>query len=381
MSNGKISTYVDPEDMFADTRMSFGDHIEDLRTHLSRAVKSFIVAMIFALFIGKYVVMFIAAPVERQLKAFNERVGKQKAEEIKRLAKIGQLDAPSRIFNVRLNENQLRGILHLPPVPAPKHPPLLSNTIRGFENLLQELGVGEAIEHRNLGEDSNWVPLTLEIDDPRFKAAIVEEARSSDNTLKTFNVTEAFFVYFKVSMVTGLIIASPLIFYHIWAFIAAGLYPHEKKLVNVYLPFSLGLFLAGAAVCQFLVIPKAIEVLLSFNDWMGLEPDLRLSEWLSFALMMPLVFGVSFQTPLVMLFLNKIGLMDVSTFRDYRKIAWFVMAVFAAVITPTVDAFSMLFLWVPMGFLYELGIIMCAMQPQTPFDDVETPEAEEMVEV
>jgi sec-independent protein translocase protein TatC len=381
MSNGRISTQIDPEDMFADTRMSFGDHLEDLRTHLWRAVKSFLVAMVFALFIGKYVVMFIAAPVEQQLKAFNERVGAQKADDIKRLARTGQIDAPTRMLNVRLNENQLRTILHMPPLPKSERPPLLGSTIRGFENLLEGLGVGEAIEHRNLGDDSNWVALKLEIDDPRFKAAIVEEATSAGNTLKTFNVTEAFFVYFKVSMITGLILASPLIFYHIWAFIAAGLYPHEKKYVNYYLPFSVGLFLAGAAVCQFLVIPKAIEVLLSFNDWMGLEPDLRLSEWLGFAMMMPLIFGLSFQTPLVMLFVNKIGILDVSTFRNYRKIAWFLMAVFAAVITPTVDALSMLFLWVPMGFLYELGIILCAMQPQTPFEDVETPQAEEMVEV
>lgn len=128
-------------------------------------------------------------------------------------------------------------------------------------------------------------------------------------------------------------------------------------------------------------MPKAIDVLLSFNDWMGLEPDLRLNEWLSFALMLPLIFGISFQTPLVMLFLHKIGILDADAFRGYRKIAWFAMAVFAAVITPTPDAMTMLFLWVPMGFLYELGIILCAMQPQMPFEDVETPEAEEMVEV
>src|SRR5207253_7989750 len=141
-----------------------------------------------------------------------------------------------------------------------------------------------------------------------------------------------------------LIIGSPWIFYQIWMFVAAGLYPHEKKLVNVYLPFSVGLFLAGAAVCQFLVMPKAIEVLLSFNDWMGLEPDMRLNEWLSFAMMMPLIFGISFQTPLVMLFTDKIGILEADTYRSYRKIAWFVLAIFAAIITPTVDAVSMLFL-------------------------------------
>ena len=93
-----------------------------------------------------------------------------------------------------------------------------------------------------------------------------------------------------------------------------------------------------------------------------MSADLRLNEWLSFALMMPIVFGASFQTPLVMMFLHKIGLLSVQTFREKRRIAWFVMAVFAAVITPSVDAFSMLFLWVPMGALYELGILLCVYQ-------------------
>src|SRR5205823_3177156 len=157
--------------------------------------------------------------------------------------------------------------------------------------------------------------------------------------------------------ITGFILASPWIFYQIWAFIAAGLYPHEKRLVNVYLPVSLFLFLAGVAVCQFLVLPKAVEALLWFNEWLGLDPDLRLSEWLSFAIMMPVVFGISFQTPLVMLFAYRIGVVDIETFRNKRRLAWFLMAIFAAVITPSVDALSMLFLWVPMGFLYEMGIL------------------------
>ena len=155
----------------------------------------------------------------------------------------------------------------------------------------------------------------------------------------------------------------------------------KRPFVTVVSFYALGLFLAGAALCQFAVIPKAIEVLLSFNDWMGLEPDLRLNEWLGFAMMMPLIFGISFQTPLIMLFTDKIGIIEADTYRNYRKIAWFVLAVFAAVITPTVDALSMLFLWVPMCFLYELGIILAKLQPKTPFEDVETPESEEMVEV
>src|SRR5262249_39623466 len=121
--------------------------------------------------------------------------------------------------------------------------------------------------------------------------------------LSTMNVMEGFMVYIKVCAFTGLVISSPWVFWQIWAFVAAGLYPHEKKYVHRYLPISLGLFLAGVVVCEFMVIPKAIEALLWFNEWLGLEPDLRLNEWLSFALLLPLVFGLSFQTPMVMLFL------------------------------------------------------------------------------
>src|SRR5207244_12393335 len=96
-----------------------------------------------------------------------------------------------------------------------------------------------------------------------------------------------------------------------------------RRYVHVYLPVSLILFLAGIFMCEFLVIPKAIQGLLWFNEWLGLEPELRLNEWLSFAIMLPLVFGLSFQTPLVMLFLAKIGVLDGESFCRQRLLAWF----------------------------------------------------------
>ena len=152
--------------------------------------------------------------------------------------------------------------------------------------------------------------------------------------LATMGILESFMVYLKVAMVSGVVIGSPWIFYQLWLFIAAGLYPHEKKHIHLYLPFSLGLFLAGGALCEFLVMPKAVAGLLWFNEWLGLEPELRLNEWLGFAILLPLVFGLSFQTPLVMLFMAKFRLMDVDAFRRKRKIAWFVMAIIAGAVTP-----------------------------------------------
>jgi sec-independent protein translocase protein TatC len=182
-------------------------------------------------------------------------------------------------------------------------------------------------------------------------------------------------------MVVGLVIASPWVFYQIWSFIAAGLYPSEKRLVNVYLPFSLGLFLVGVFTCQFFVIPKAIEAMLWFNEYLGIQPELRLSEWLGFAIFMPVVFGVSFQTPLAMFFMEKIGLFSVDTYKSMRRVSWFLLAIFAAVITPTIDAFSMMLLWVPMCLLYELGIWLCQLTPRPPHEEWETSDSSEMVEV
>src|SRR6516165_5792691 len=119
------------------------------------------------------------------------------------------------------------------------------------------------------------------------------------------------------------------------------------------MPFSIGLFAAGVLVCQFLVLPSAVEALLGFNEWLGYEPELRLSEWLGFAVLMPLVFGLAFQTPLVMLLLQHVGMVRVEAYRGKRRFAWFILALFAAVASPSTDAYSMLLLWVPLCLLYE----------------------------
>jgi sec-independent protein translocase protein TatC len=178
-----------------------------------------------------------------------------------------------------------------------------------------------------------------------------------------------------------LIVSSPWVFWQVWSFIAAGLYPHEKRYVNLYLPISLGLFLIGIALCEWQVIPKAIGVMLEFNEWLNLEPDLRLNEWLNFAILLPLVFGLSFQTPLVMMFLAKFGILSVETFRAKRRIAYFVLIILAVLVLPTVDVFTCLLLWVPLCALYELGIWMAKWGTRSRGLDMDVPEPEEMVEV
>jgi sec-independent protein translocase protein TatC len=384
----------DPDDLFADTRMSFGDHIEDLRTHLWRAVKGFLVALVLSFCFGHIVLSYITSPVKEQLRVFYDRRVQNTMKELEHNQELQVLNQPTSFSLFVFRRDQLKAALEgasADQLKAYRRPILPSQEGKNPEDksLLERLGIGgdsKSPEDPNAEKVSpdNLVYLWGSHGEPLRETgtmlAAIREIGDFD-TMSTLNVQEAFMVWFKVCLVCGFVLGSPWIFWQIWTFVAAGLYPHEKRYVHVYLPISLGLFLAGVAICELFVIPKAIEALLWFNEWLGFKPDLRLNEWLGFAIFMPVVFGLSFQTPLVMLFLAKIGLVTVTSFQNKRRYFWFLMAVFAAVITPSTDALSMLFLWVPMSLLFELGIFLIKLSPQQPDLDVDAPDPEEMVEV
>ena len=120
-------------------------------------------------------------------------------------------------------------------------------------------------------------------------------------------------IWLKAALIAGLVLAGPWVFYQVWMFVAAGLYPHERQFVHVYLPFSIGLFLFGVFMSCFVFKP-ILSFFLGFNRSMGIDPEPRISEWLSFVLFLPLGFGLAFQLPIVMLFLERIGVFTVGTY-------------------------------------------------------------------
>lgn len=329
------------EDLFADTRMTFGEHLEELRKHLWRAVYGFLICLAGSLFIGRPVLRFIAAPVEEQMEEFYQR----------RVAAV-QADM----------EAQSKNILAL--------------------NQPKEVEIEEWVEPDG-PQSGRWLRKRLRIPPLEWSIALSEAQRLIGRRphLSTLSIEESFMAFFKVSIFCGLVIGSPWIIYQIWLFVAAGLYPHEKQFVYSYLPFSIGLFIAGVLICQFIVMPKAIGALLWFNEWLGMEPDLRFSEWLSFAILMPLVFGVSFQLPLVMMFLERIGVTTVAGYWGMWKINFFLLHVLAAVITPSIDIISMELLALPLFGLYVLGILLCKLNPHDRDLDLDVPESEEQVGV
>ncbi len=193
------------------------------------------------------------------------------------------------------------------------------------------------------------MPITIwhrTADDPRVRA-------------KGMGTQEAFVIYIKAAMLTGFVLASPMIFYELWMFVAAGLYPHERRYVHIFLPFSIGLFLAGALMAFFLAFPPVLGFLLNFNRILGIEPELRISEWLSFALFLPLAFGIGFQLPLVMLFLNRIGVVSVRTYLKQWRVAVLAIFISAMVLNPSPDIYSMCLLALPMSLLYFGGVALC----------------------
>ncbi|HWG46379.1 MAG TPA: twin-arginine translocase subunit TatC [Gemmataceae bacterium] len=390
-SNG---TPKDPDDFFSETRMTFGDHIEELRIHLWRAIAGFAVALFLSFFIGKAAVDFITAPVKQQLRAFYNRRVEKTMKDLQNDPNLMKVNEPTGFIKVYFRRDQLQAVLKNEPaekIDQIKRPLLVGDEKKTEESSTLDKLIGRTGDKEKPKDDeeivkmSDLVGLWMSHGEPLKETGLLQEATrivGDFDSMATLNVMEAFMVWFKVCMVCGFILGSPWIFWQIWMFVAAGLYPNEKKLVHVYLPVSLGLFLAGVLLCEFLVIPRAIEALLWFNEWLGLKPDLRLNEWLSFAIFMPLVFGLSFQTPLVMLFAARLGVVNADTFRNKRRYAWMGLAVFTAIITPTPDALTMMFLLVPMCLLFELGIWLIKMTPNEPDLDADVPDSsEEMIEV
>ncbi|MFO0966796.1 MAG: twin-arginine translocase subunit TatC [Gemmataceae bacterium] len=367
----------DPEDMFADSRMSFGEHIEDLRTHLLRALWGFLIFFVASFFIAPYVLRYIGQPVEDVLMEYYRNEYKEKREEMTARAEATGVREVMPV-NLMFRKRDLQDALGV--APSEKERKVLEDFLPGIREQFRRMGLEDWVEPKS--SDPELVSFPVFVDKLKMSFDLQDSLLTiNPPLLKTLSVQEAFVTYIWIAILTGLVLSSPWVFYQIWKFIAAGLYPHEKRYVHVYLPLSLTLFLAGVFICEFFVIPKAIEALLWFNKLIGMQPDMRLSEWLGFAIFMPLVFGVSFQTPIVMLFLERIGLVSVETYREKRKFAIFFLAVFAAVITPSTDIFSMEMLHIPMCLLYELGIIMCAWSPREKTFDGETEESEDLIEV
>lgn len=240
--------------------------------------------------------------------------------------------------------------------------------------------------------------------------------------LIVIGVTEGFMTYLQICVICALVAAGPWLIYQLWLFVAAGLYPNERKTITKYIPLSIGLLVTGVLFVYFVVLPMTLNFFLTFNSGIPLPPDLNdhrivqnaslpvrfpvlegdpadpppgsiwfnslesqlkiklpndlrvlpfssvnlidskftLDDYIGFVLTMMLVFGLAFQLPLVLMALVRVGLVEIEFLKKQRRIVYFIMTIVAAVIAPGDVVTTMVALLIPMFLLYELGIWLAA---------------------
>jgi sec-independent protein translocase protein TatC len=354
------------DDLFRNSTMTFGQHLAELRTCLVKSAIGLLIGFIIGLTVGGYVVQFIQRPLSRALTTYYQKESVERVEdEIQRREQSGHalpLTA-AQAENRVLNEKLLADEVYIDP-----------------KEMFQELKKAYPDQFKHVELPQPKTPASAEQPTSPDKEGLLRLFlwhRSEDDPrmrIKSLNAQEAFGVYVKASLLVGILAASPWIFFQIWNFVAAGLYPRERYYVHIYLPFSIGLFLLGAALAFFVVFEPVLKFLLSFNRSLGIDPDPRINEWLGFVLLLPVGFGLGFQLPLVMLFMERIGVFTVKNYLAQWRIAVLVIFAVAAVLTPP-DPTSMLLLAFSLTFLYFGGIVFCKLLPRhsNPFGDEPVP--------
>ena len=181
-------------------------------------------------------------------------------------------------------------------------------------------------------------------------------------------VVTPFFVPMKVTLLVAFVIALPFVLYQAWCFIAPGLYAHEKRLGLPLVVGSTVLFLAGMAFCYFFVFGTVFKFIAQFAP-KSITPAPDIEQYLAFVMSMFLAFGITFEVPVIVIVLVKLGIVDVAKLKEARPYVIVGAFVIAAVVTPP-DVVSQLMLAVPMCLLYELGIFLSRFVTKTRANEV-----------
>jgi sec-independent protein translocase protein TatC len=179
------------------------------------------------------------------------------------------------------------------------------------------------------------------------------------------DVTGSFFVPMKVTMLVAFLIALPVVMYQLWAFIAPGLYLHERKLILPLVISSYTLFLIGMAFAYFLVFPTVFKFMASYNAPLGAEMSTDIDNYLSFAM-------TTFLVPVVVVVLVRMGIVSLAKLREVRPYVIVGAFVISAIVTPP-DVLSQLLLAVPMTLLYELGLLIARLYVPKVTEEEATP--------
>jgi sec-independent protein translocase protein TatC len=396
------------DDLFEKSSMTFGEHLEDLRAAIAKSAIWVGVGLIAGFFFASSIVRYIQTPLELALTSYVENkeikkhetlIGKPLSQEMKDWI-IANDRISEDVYVDRDELHQVAGIVTQPPEPAA--PTALEPQSK--EKSLSETGspvetppsTADAANDKTVTKDAP--PVKAEITTTEESSSIAASGvqgvlpkkspdtkptaatpstslpdparlvsirlwRAIKTNTEALSLQEPFMIWMKAAIIAGIVFGSPGIFWHIWGFVAAGLYPHERRYVYYFLPLSIGLFLAGAALAFFVIFQFVIRFLLSFNEGMGIGTTPRLTEYVSFALMLPLGFGIAFQLPLAMFVIERIGIMSIQSYLANWRIAVAVITFLSMILTPS-EVISMIGMMVPLIGLYFFGIGLCYWFPK-----------------
>ncbi len=305
-----------------DTTMSLGDHLEELRARLILAIAGLLIGAGISLSFGTWIIKFIERPYTKVFLASDAK--SQTKEEGKTNKLIEDL------FN---------------------------NTRRKLADDPNTPNVGQETEEF-VSKFCTEILVALS-NDPNYTSISPSTSRiSPTRRLQILRPADGIISYIKIALMSGLILSSPWVFYQIWMFVAAGLYLHERKYVHTAVPFSAALFVTGALFFILIVAPLTLKFLVKFNEGvLDARSNFTFADYISFITMLMLIFGVAFQTPIAIFFLNKTGLVSIQGLRKSRKFVLLGIFIVAAMATPP-DVISQVTLGIPLYILFELGILL-----------------------
>ncbi|MCR9295558.1 MAG: twin-arginine translocase subunit TatC [bacterium] len=405
------------DDLFEQSSMSFGEHLEELRKSLMKAFIWLGGGTIVGLMFANQIVLFIERPLTSAIRQFHIAQAQQQYELANGEKPSEELAAwmttegmmPERVFiNPQglvpernglqaesttaaspSNEPQAAAAevqaAEAPATPGSENPKDKAESADAADDATGQAPPESTKSDASAGDDpskdsaavrlapmSQTEPaLAAPIENPWTGISLQELRRLKPlllwrpipSKLISLNPVEGFMIWLKAGLVAGVIIGSPGIFWHIWQFLAAGLYPHERRYVYWYLPLSLVLFLAGVSLAFFVVFELVLGFLMNYSTGLNVEFTPRLNDYMSFALFLPLGFGLAFQLPIVMVGLHRFGIVSVSSFVAQWRIAVLVIAFLSMLLSPP-DIYSMMGLFIPLVLLYFFGIFLCKYMPK-----------------
>ena len=340
------------DDLFEKSSMTFGEHLEELRIALVKSSIWLGLGMILGLMLATQVVTYMQGPLEKSLENF------YKKKSLREIAETTGTPVPADLEAWMKDNKVVSQYVWIDPRRLSFPPPTAVADPATAVGEAPETAPNDSpiVAQYMADADSEGLP------DPSkmIKLRMFVGVKASTEAL---GLQEPFMIWLKAAFVVAAVVASPGIFYHLWQFISSGLYPHERRYVYFFLPTSLILFWSGACLAFFVIFQLVIDFLLDFNASMGIGASPRLTDYMSFALFLPLGFGVAFQLPLAMLVLERLGIFSYETYLSQWRIAVLAIAFISMILTPA-DMVSMIGMGVPLVALYFLGIAMCKYLPR-----------------